>query len=143
MSHEISTLRGPIAAELSATRKLSRSEVGADKRSALSRIRLQNIMTRRSKLVSVSMATLLFVLPLAGLPACLIPMPAMRSMTMDGSDMAVGMPPVSIQQGPPNASCCQLSVALTSRVSVVGPPEKWVKSGDSEKWGQTGRSRFL
>jgi hypothetical protein len=89
---------------------------------------LQNIMTRRSKLVSVSMATLLFVLPLAGLSACSIPMPAMRSMTIDGSDMAVGMPPVSIQQGPLNASCCQLSVALTSPVSVVGPPERGATS---------------
>jgi hypothetical protein len=89
---------------------------------------LQNVMTLRSKLVSVSMATLLFVLPLAGLSACSIPMPARLQMAMDGSGMVASMPPVGIQFGASDPSCCQLSAAIAPPVSVVGPPESGATS---------------
>ena len=74
------------------------------------------------------MATLLFVLPLAALSACSIPMPAMQQMTMDGAGMVANMPPVGIQLGPLNASCCHLSAAIAPAVSVVGPPESGATS---------------
>ena len=81
-------------------------------------------MTRRFKLVSIALATVLFALPLAALSACATPMPAAPSMAMDGSEMAASMPPVSIQMGAWNASCCHVSPATASPISVVGPPQR-------------------
>ena len=50
----------------------------------------------------------------------------MQAMTMDGdgSDMVASMPPVSIQMGQWNASCCHVSAASALSVSVVGPPQR-------------------
>lgn len=80
-------------------------------------------MMRRSKLVSIALVMTLFVLPMAALSACFIPMPAMGQMVMDTSGMVAGMPRVTIQMAPSTASCCQVSAANAPPISVPRLPE--------------------
>jgi hypothetical protein len=81
------------------------------------------VMALRSKFVSIALAMTLFVLPVATLAACWIPMPAMQEMAMGGARMSANRPPVSIQQGPASGSCCQLSAANAPPVSLPRAPE--------------------
>jgi hypothetical protein len=79
-------------------------------------------MAWRFKFVCIALLITPLVLPVATLSACWLPMPAMQGMAMGDAGMTANMP-ISIQQGPTIASCCQLSAVSAPPASVPRAPE--------------------
>ena len=79
-------------------------------------------MNRRSKLVALTLAVMLLALEATALSPCLLHMPATKKDVPHCHMMSAHASPVSVQEAPARASCCDMSAGKPTPVSLPPVP---------------------